>query len=391
MKARRARAAGCVAGAAVLIGTIGAAPAGAHQSPPGCDSNSLTLTVTKDRTLVRNGDRSNYTVAVANNEGSACDLTSVTVSLTLPAADGTPRGEVVTLASNVDYPAGTAPRVLGTVPWTVALNAGVTDAVTQAKANGVLHDAPTDHAAEIVKTLGTTVTQPHLTVTQTATPDSGTAPLGVTYTYVVTNDSSTPVPIANPVVTDDRCASPVYSSGDGNGNGLLDNGEAWTYTCTQTFGTPGGVTSTAGASGTSTVDNLPVVATPVSTSVTVALPPRSVVLRHRLPPPSSQRARPDASCLALIKRVRLRARERNVIRVRVQEGGQGVERALVRIRGAGIVRRAVTDASGKAVFRIRPKRSGRLVIQTDRCSGADRVKVRGARKVISRQVPRVTG
>jgi len=71
MMARGARAAGFAASAAVLLGTFGAAPAGADQIPPGCDSNSLTLTVTKDRTLVRNGDVSTYTVAVANDEAGA--------------------------------------------------------------------------------------------------------------------------------------------------------------------------------------------------------------------------------------------------------------------------------------------------------------------------------
>ena len=79
------------------------------------------------------------------------------------------------------------------------------------------------------------------------------------------------------------------------------------------------------------------------------------------------------------------------MRVRVADAGEGVSRALVRITGAGITRRAVTDANGTVVFRLRPKRAGRLVIQTNHCAGADRVTVRNARKIISRKVPRVTG
>src|SRR6185436_4410548 len=148
MKTRRARAAGCVAAAAVLIGGLNVAPAAAHQSPPGCDSNSLVLTVNKDRTLVRPGDRVTYTVTVSNDVGGACDLTAVTATLTLPSATGSPTGSSVTLDDGADYPAGMGTKILGIVPWTVALNPGVSDAVVQAKITGVLHDAPTDHAAE---------------------------------------------------------------------------------------------------------------------------------------------------------------------------------------------------------------------------------------------------
>jgi uncharacterized repeat protein (TIGR01451 family) len=398
MKTRRARAAGCVAAAAVLIGGLNAGPAGAHQSPPGCDSNSLVLTVNKDRTLVRPGDRVNYTVTVSNNEGSACDLTDVTATLTLPGRDGRPTGSSVTLDDGADYLAGMGTKLLGIVPWTVDLNPGVTDAVVQARASGVLHDAPTDHAAEITKTLGTTVTQPHLTITETANPPSGNAPLGVTYTYLVVNDSSTPAPITNVTVSDDKCATVTYTGGDANSNGVLDNGEGWTYTCGEVRTTPGTVVSTAVATGYNQVEKVsptdlgrPVNSAPTTVSVNVAVPSRTEVRRTQLPPPRSEQARPDASCLALVRRVRLRAREINIVRVRVADAGAGVPRALVRVTGAGLRKRAVTGPNGTVVFRLRPKRAGTLVIQTNHCAGADRVTVRNARKIISRQVPRVTG
>ena len=292
MKARRARAAGCVAAAAVLIGGLYPAAAGAHQSPPGCDSNSLVLTVNKDRTLVRPGDRVNYTVTVSNNQGAACDLTHVKATLTLPNTDGRPTGTTVTLDDDADYLAGMATKLLGVVPWTVALNAGVTDAVVQAKASGKLHDAPTDHDAEITKTLGTTITQPHLTITETASPPSGNVPLDVTYTYLVVNDSSTPAPITNLTVTDDKCAQVTYTGGDANGNGVLDNGEGWTYTCGAIRTTPGTVTSTAVATGYNQVEQVsptnlgpPVTSAPTTVSVNVTLPPRSTVLRDRAAAP----------------------------------------------------------------------------------------------------------
>jgi hypothetical protein len=44
-----------------------------------------------------------------------------------------------------------------------------------------------------------------------------------------------------------------------------------------------------------------------------------------------------------------------------------------------------------AVFRVRAKRAGRLVIQSDRCLGADRVSVLRARRVSSDHTPEGTG
>jgi hypothetical protein len=112
---------------------------------------------------VRNGDAIDYTVEVANVANRPCDLTGMTVDITLPAADGTSTGRSVRLDSNADYLAGMGTRVLATVPYVVAVNPGVTRAVVEATAEGVLHDAPTDDAARIAKSLSTTVTQPHAT------------------------------------------------------------------------------------------------------------------------------------------------------------------------------------------------------------------------------------
>ena len=70
--------------------------------------------------------------------------------------------------------------MIGTVPWAVNLNPGVSDAIAQGNANGKLHDAPSDDDAHITKTLGTTVTQPHATLDCSASPSSGDTPLSVT-------------------------------------------------------------------------------------------------------------------------------------------------------------------------------------------------------------------
>jgi uncharacterized repeat protein (TIGR01451 family) len=393
-----------------VLGAFGATPATAHLSPADCNTNGLALDLVKSRTFVRPGDVVTYTVNVGNSATGACDLTGVTIALQLPAADGTATGQVVTLESGVDLPAGTALRLSGTVNYTVAINPGVDTLIAEARANGVLHDNPIrDDAASITKSVSTFASQPALAVVVTPSVPSGPTPLPVTYTYTVTNPSQTNTPIQNPVVTDDRCATPVYVSGDADGDGAIDTNETWTYTCTTTFTTPGTFPSTVTVTGTNTLDLLPVTSPPAAATVTAAAPSapdadnsgpavnspstpsRAEVLGRRLAPPDSRRARGDARCISTPTRLSIRARERTVVRVRVREDGAAAETALVRVLGPGISRRKVTNANGVATFRVRAERSGTLVIQSDRCLGADRVTVRRARQVTNDQVPRGTG
>lgn len=148
---------------ALSLALLPSAPAIADQSPSGCNGNRLNASLIKDKTEVMQGDTITYTVTISNvNSGSdiACDITNATIQVTLPAADGTPTGTVVTLASGVDYLAGTALTVVGSAPYIVAVNPNVVDIVAQVSANGTLHDAPTNHSALIVKTLGTSVITP---------------------------------------------------------------------------------------------------------------------------------------------------------------------------------------------------------------------------------------
>jgi hypothetical protein len=244
--------------ASVGLWIASATAASAHQSPAECDSNSVDTTPTRDKLLVRNGDVISYTVSLRNvdRDGQkACDLSNATVVLTLPATDGTPTGKKVTLATGADYPVGTSLTFPGTTKWTVNVNPGVTDAVVQVEVTGTLHDAPVDHAASIKKTLGTTVTQPHTTLSVTATPPAGRAPLDVLYTYTEKNDSSTDVAIKGVSILDSNCGPVTYKSGDTNNNQILDRGETWTFTCGKRITSGRVITSDVVGKGISVVDN----------------------------------------------------------------------------------------------------------------------------------------
>jgi len=163
-----------------------AGPAAADQSPPGCTQNNLALDIGRDKTIVRNGDTILYTISAANvdsAQGPACNFSATTFMFSAPAADGTPTGQATVLRSDVDFPAGTTRTVLGQVPYLVAVNPGVTDTVAKATAVGALHDAPVNHQASVVKTLGSAVTQPHTTLSVFETV-TGTVPPTISFSCI---------------------------------------------------------------------------------------------------------------------------------------------------------------------------------------------------------------
>ncbi|HEY8201918.1 MAG TPA: hypothetical protein VII47_11245 [Actinomycetota bacterium] len=260
---------------AVLVSTV--VPAGSSQNPPGCMGNNPALNVSRDKTLIRNGDVLTYRVEVSNLStptSSACDISAATVTLTLPAADGTPTGQQVVLKTGLDLPAETGLTGFPPVPWTVALNPGVVDAVVKAEVAGILHDTPpTDHSASVTKTLGTDVTTPLTTLTVSASVTSGQAPLAVVYTYTERNTGDTP--ISGLVLTDDVCAPVVYTGGDANVNSVMDKDETWTFTCSTTLSQAGTVTNHVVARGHDVRDGRVVPDELAQAAVEVSSPPTS--------------------------------------------------------------------------------------------------------------------
>ena len=110
-----------------------------------------------------------------------------------------------------------------------------------------------------------------------------------------------------------------------------------------------------------------------------------------LPPTNSPIARREAPCVALPERMRVHAREVSIVAVQVAHNGQGIANSLVRITGPGFVQQMLTDSAGRAVFRVRPRRTGTLVVQSDVCFGADRLRVRPPHRTATKRPPRYTG
>ncbi len=375
--------AGCwvVAMAVVVLTGMPGTPAMADQVPLGCKNNSLELTVGRNLDTFRNGDVVVFTVTGNNVAGLPCNVTGATISLQLPAADGTATGAVVPLATNVDVPANTAGKQFDPVSYTVALSPGVRTARVRLRATGIVHtQAVANDDVNIDKTLTIGSFQPAITMTKTASTPGGVAPQTVTYTYTVTNISTTPEQIKELGVTDDLCRPVVYASGDGNANGLLDPGETFTYTCTSTYSNAGTYVNTATACGKNANpdDTRAICAGPVTATVVVTSPPVPVTSASK-----------PSRCISVPKTLSVRAKEVTTVKVTVTDGV--IKGASIRLRGPGVKRTGKTNSKGEATFKVRPTRKGKLTISSSSCLTAAQVSVKGARRTQSRQVPRNTG
>jgi hypothetical protein len=381
----------------LVFGGVLASPARA-QDPAGCVGNRFQLDIFKDRTYIRDGETINYFVSVSNPFANGCTVSSATAQLQLPSVTGDPDTAVQTLTQSATFGVPTAPVTFGPFAYTVHFGptppARYTARVSIADAK--LHDIPPPYSRlDIDRTLQTLTVQPSLTIDKVGSTTGGPAPQTVTYTYTVRNTTVSAAPVDSPATslanvapTDNLCSPLKYFSGDANGDGKLQQSEAWTYTCTSTFPNAGVYTNTATVCADNVIDNnsLHYCSPPDNWTVTVTPPP---------PPKGSVKgasAKSPKRCVTLpTKRVKVRARELSTVRVRVRVAGKNVAKSLVHVRGAGVNRKARTNKKGMVTFRVRPKKAGRLRISSDRCGVAARVSVKPARRVVSPALPEVTG
>ena len=222
------------------LGTDLLRPTHADQSPANCASHDFVLTVQKSLTYFSDTATVTYTVLAGNpnSSGAGCDVNDVDVSFT------TPDGVVHSLGSDLSFPIGTAVSRIGAASYAPSTSAPEFNGwfgyngvawVALAEATGRLLNNPVqDDPWELRKTVS--VVPASIVVTAMASPP-GAVPPGteVTVTFVQTNDGVGQLESAE-VVSPLCSPAPVPATGpnqgDLNGNGMLDPGEGWIFSCT---------------------------------------------------------------------------------------------------------------------------------------------------------------
>lgn len=293
-------------GFVVLMSALAIAPAAmAHQSPAGCTGSDPRVEFSNPPAageVFREADGHEFTVAVSNDAEGACDATLEYVRASIAAGDGT-SSEVLTLAVNLEVPAGTTRYLL---PATIANLTDFDDSVFRFDIRltwrARVHSGAQDGFSEGQDEISVNLTRPRAKLDVSADAVVGFAPLTVNFTYRLTNISSaSPVdPFSAPsllpgtpgtreVVTDSGCGPVTYVSGDLPGSDLVSldpagSGstvpETWVFTCTRIFGQPGVFSGVANATGLSSVDGLPWPALSSTTDITVLSPDLVVDKTH---------------------------------------------------------------------------------------------------------------
>lgn len=248
----------------------------------------LRVTKTSDLSLVAPGSTINYTVTVEN----LGDLDATNVALTDPVPanttyisstmNGVPVGRsgsnywatpkmVMGSTSTLDGVIRSGDKA--TITFTVRVNSTLNGA-TQVCNSGSLDmlgvsGIKTDNPAIAGSADPTCVptASAGIKVIKTASTTSLVNGGDATYTYAVTNAGNEPLKAV--ILSDDKCPSPTYRSGDVDNDKELDLRESWVFTCTQNLSTT--TTNTATASGRGAISNKAVTATAKAT-VTVNKP-----------------------------------------------------------------------------------------------------------------------
>ncbi len=179
--------------------------------------------------------------------------------------DGNPVSVVADYSAVVDW--GDGSQSSGTVsgpnggPYTVS--GSHTYAATNTYVVSVTLRGPAGASA----TAYTTLLSPKEAISVTSAVDTTTAaiPFDATFTYVVSNDGDNPA--VNVRAAGSLCGAAAFTGGD-NGNGLLDQGEKWTFTCTHHFDTAGTFTDGGSATAQGARDGIPLGATSPSNPIT---------------------------------------------------------------------------------------------------------------------------
>jgi hypothetical protein len=210
----------------LVLAAMTAPLASGHPSPPGCTQAAFTFAWGPGlHSVHRNGDVVPITAEVGNDNiigGGICDVTDATVTLQFPNTDGTAGGRLFTLATNVDFAAGSAPKSFPTKKLMLGFDPGVFRGPVTIAVTGVWHvSEPDPDPLTSSSSTPAVVSWPHATFT--VMPAITIAPpFTVTYTYSAEKDSPDDpgIPV-NPTpdefsvkVSDNNCAPVTFTGGD---------------------------------------------------------------------------------------------------------------------------------------------------------------------------------
>ena len=196
----------------------------------------IQVVKTASPTVVRVGDPVTYTYAVT---------TTTSESLADVEVDDDKCAPVTFVGGDTDGDDLLDPGETWTFRCTANLAVDTTNVGT-ATGNDDEGNPATDDDTETVDVLN-----PAVAVDKTADRTTAEPGQAITYTYVVSNPGDDPL---EPVVlADDKCSPVTFVSGDTDGDGALDPGETWRYTCVATAGAVGSLVNVATVTGTPTV------------------------------------------------------------------------------------------------------------------------------------------
>ena len=252
-----------------VVVAVAAPLAAGHPHPDGCTQAAFTYDWGPGLDVIhRNGDVVPVTVEVGNDGvfATTCDVTNATVTLQFPSSDGTPAGRLFTLATGVNFPAGSAPKSFATKKLTLDFDPGVFRGPVTITVTGVWHTSePDGDPVTSGSSRPVVISRPHVTFSVSPTI-SGIPPFTVQYDYFAENDSPddpgippSSTPDAYSVkVTDDDCSPVTFTGGDTTPTmpPTLEKGETWSYQCSRSL-PAGSLVDTATFTGLSTRDGRP--------------------------------------------------------------------------------------------------------------------------------------
>ncbi|HEY41456.1 MAG TPA: DUF11 domain-containing protein [Dehalococcoidia bacterium] len=174
----------------------------------------MLLTKTAEPAEVYDDDTVTYTYVVTNNGNTA--LSGITVS----------DDRIWEIGSGGELNIGESWELTATYTVSEEDNSPLENTATASGSDALGNIVSVEASASV------TILRPDIALTKTADADEVEEGDTITYTYTVTNPGN--VPLSGIAVNDNRAGATAYQSGDSDGDGKLDVGEAWVFTATYT-------------------------------------------------------------------------------------------------------------------------------------------------------------